>query len=162
MPIMIKFHKPLAFLKKDLVIEASYRVAFLLRMCEIFFSVAVFYFLAKLLGTSVSPYVRPYGGDYFSFVLIGIAFSGFLSIGLQSFSLNIRTEQLMGTLEAMLVTPTKLSVIVLAAALWKLWYELLPEIMSLVFFSAILLPLSLLLFQYGVNKAKNQGSLIQY
>ena len=270
---MVHFRKPLAFLKKDLIIETSYRVAFFLRICEIFFSVAAFYFLAKLLGTSVSPYLEPYGGNYFAFVLIGLAFSSFLSIGLQSFSLNIRTEQLMGTLEAMLVTPTKLPVIVLASALWKFlyasfsvlihfllgftlfgldisqmnvgatvlllvltvfafsgigimsasfimifkrgapldwlveqtarflggvfypiqilppwlrivaklhpityaleavrhavlqghsWYELLPEIISLLVFSAILLPLSIFVFQYGVKKAKAQGSLIQY
>lgn len=270
---MINYKKPIAFLKKDVVSEMSYQVVFLMRIFEIFFSVAAFYFLAKLLGTSVSSYLQPYGGDYFSFVLIGIAFSNFLSTGLESFAKNVRIEQLMGTLEAMLVTPTKLSVIVLSSSLWNFlfasfsvlihfligvilfgldvsnanigaallllvltiivfsslgiisasfimifkrgapldwlvnqtarflggvlypievlppwlrklshihpitytleavrhavlqgysFHRLLPEIVSLVFFSVILLPLSILAFKYGVKKAKIQGSLIQY
>ncbi len=113
------YRKPIAFIKKDFVSETTYRVAFAMRIFEIFFSVAAFYFLAKFLGAAANPYLRQYGGDYFSFVLIGIAFYNFLSEGLRSFASNIRNEQLMGTLEAMLVTPTKLSVIVLSTSLWN-------------------------------------------
>ncbi|MFX1512352.1 MAG: ABC transporter permease, partial [Promethearchaeota archaeon] len=52
-------------------------------------------------------------------VLIGIAFSNYLSMGLNTFSSSIRSEQMMGTLEAMLVTPTKLSTIILSSSIWS-------------------------------------------
>lgn len=111
----------MAFLKKDFLMEVSYRFSFVLQFASIFFSVVMFYFVAKLLGEapSVQKSLSEYGGNYFSFVLIGIAFSNFLSVGLGSFSTNIRSEQMIGTLEAMLVTPTTLSNIVLSSSQWS-------------------------------------------
>jgi len=72
-----------------------------------------------MFGDAAIPYLEPYGGDYFSFVLIGIAFSSYLTTGLGSFSGSIRNEQMMGTLEAMLVTPTKTSLIIVFSSLWN-------------------------------------------
>ncbi|HBY08327.1 MAG TPA: ABC transporter permease [Chloroflexi bacterium] len=109
----------LAFLRRDLRSEVSYRFSFLLQFLGIFFSVAVFYFVAQLLGDSVNPYLEPYGGDYFSFVLIGIAFGSYFGVGLSSFSNGLRTSQTTGTLEAMLNTPTRLSAIILSSAQWN-------------------------------------------
>lgn len=68
---------------------------------------------------SAIPSLEIYGGDYFSFVLIGIAFTTYLWTGLDSFSASIRNQQMMGTLEAMLVTPTKISHIILFSSLWN-------------------------------------------
>ena len=118
---MLPFRKPLAFLKKDFLMEVSYRFSFVLQFASIFFSVVMFYFVGKLLGEapSVQSSIGEYGGNYFSFVLIGIAFSNFLSVGLGSFSDNIRSEQVIGTLEAMLVTPTRLFNIVLSSSQWN-------------------------------------------
>ncbi|MBE0428419.1 MAG: ABC transporter permease [Thermoleophilia bacterium] len=113
--------KPLAFLKKDFLMEISYRFSFVLQFASIFFSVVLFYFVGQLLGEapSVQRSISEYGGDYFSFVLIGIAFQNFLSVGLGSFSNNIRAEQMIGTLEAMLVSPTRLPTIVLSSSQWS-------------------------------------------
>ena len=108
----------LAFLKRDIVNELSYPVSFLLQILSIFFTVGVFYFIAQLLGSAASPYLAQYGGDYFSFVLIGIAFASYFGVGLSSFSSNLREAQTTGTLEAMLTTPTSLSAIIWASALW--------------------------------------------
>lgn len=107
-----------AFLRRDFIQEASYRLAFLLQFFNIFFSVLIFYFISKLLGDAAAPYLTEYGGDYFSFVLIGIAFLGYFSTGLSSFASSLRHSQTTGTLEAMLTTPTSLSAIILASSLW--------------------------------------------
>ena len=109
----------LAFLERDLRSEMSYRLSFFLQFFSIFFSATMFYFVAQLLGEAATPYLEPYGGDYFSFVLIGIAFSGYLSVGLASFSRSLRTAQTTGTLEAMLTSPTGISTIVLCSSLWS-------------------------------------------
>ena len=113
------YKKALTFIKRDFIIATSYRFAFLLQIAGILFSVLTFYFLARMFGGTAVPYLEPYGGDYFSFVLIGIAFSTYLMTGLGSFSGSIRNEQMMGTLEAMLVTPTRTSVIIVFSALWN-------------------------------------------
>jgi ABC-2 type transport system permease protein len=96
----------------------SYKLSFFLQFFGILFSVMTFYFIAKMIGDAAVPYLEPYGGDYFSFVLIGIAFESYLWTGLQSFSATIRMGQMMGTLEAMFVTPTKVDTIVLSSSLW--------------------------------------------
>lgn len=113
------FHRLAAFIKRDFQTEKSYRLAFIMRFGGIFLSTATFFFIAKLLGRGVSSYLKPYGGDYFSFVLIGIAFSGFLSVGLSTFSSSISSAQAQGTLEAMLVTPTKLTSVIILSSVWS-------------------------------------------
>jgi ABC-2 type transport system permease protein len=107
-----------AFLKRDFINEIAYPVSFLLQIIGIFFSVGVFYFIAQLVGPAATPLLTQYGGDYFSFVLIGIAFTSYFGVGLSSFSSNLREAQTTGTLEAMLTTPTRLSAIIWASALW--------------------------------------------
>jgi len=111
--------KPLAFVKRDLTLQLSYRLAFFLQFFRIFFSVLMFFFVARVFGGAATPYLDAYGGDYFSFVLVGIAFSGYLGVAMGSFSGSIRQGQMMGTLEAMLVTPIRLSTILISSSLWN-------------------------------------------
>lgn len=108
--------KALAFLKRDFLIETSYRLSFLLTLVGMFFSVAVFYFAGKI----VDPvYVQETADDYFSFALVGMAMAMFLRTGLGSFAESVREEQMMGTLEAMMATPTSLTTIILSSSLWR-------------------------------------------
>jgi ABC-2 type transport system permease protein len=107
-----------AFLKRDLSQSLSYRLSFLMQLGGIFLSVAIFYFLSQLLGSAVAPQLEAYGGDYFSFVLIGLAFTGFLGLSLSNFAASIREGQMMGTLEIMLLSPTRLSAILISSSLW--------------------------------------------
>jgi ABC-2 type transport system permease protein len=106
-----------AFIKRDFAMMVSYRAAFFMHWFGVIISLLVFYFIAKLFSGTANPYLRQYNGDYFSFVLIGIAFSGYLSNSLGVFAGGIRQEQTMGTLEAMLVTPTKLTTIIISLSL---------------------------------------------
>jgi ABC-2 type transport system permease protein len=111
-------HRALAFLRRDLRLQLSYRFSFLLQFFGIFFNLLVFYFLSLLVGEGASPYLEPYGGNYFAFVLIGLAFSGYFGVGLNSFASNLREAQTTGTLEAMLMTPTRLSTVILSSSLY--------------------------------------------
>ncbi len=79
----------------------------------------MFFFLSKLITPGVLNYMKPYGGDYFSFVIIGIALTDYLSVSLSSFSSQIRTGQMMGTLESLLVTPTSVSNIIFSSSLYN-------------------------------------------
>jgi len=113
------FRKPLAFFYKDFLNEASYKFAFFTQFIGIFLSVLSFFFLSKLFGNTISPHLQSYGGDYFSFVLIGIALTGYLQVSLRSFSSNIRNSQITGTLEALLLTQTSIPTIILSSSIYS-------------------------------------------
>ncbi|MBC7228822.1 MAG: ABC transporter permease [Actinobacteria bacterium] len=108
--------KALAFLKRDFLIETSYRFNFLLSLAGMVFSVTIFYFAGRIVDPS---YVSGTADDYFSFALVGMAMAMYLRAGLGSFAESVREEQMMGTLEAMMATPTSLTTIVLSSALWR-------------------------------------------
>ncbi len=108
--------KCLAFLKRDFLIETSYRFNFLLSLAGLLFSVTIFYFLGKMVDPSM---VRGSADDYFSFALVGMALALFLRTGLGSFAESLREEQMDGTLEAVMSTPTSLVTVVLSSSLWR-------------------------------------------
>lgn len=108
-----------AFLTRDFFIESSYRVSFLATFAGTLFRAIVFYFLSQLIGDTAAPLLQEYQGDYFSFVIIGIAFGGYFSVGLTGFARALRQAQTTGTLEAMMMTPTPVSWIIVGSAAWS-------------------------------------------
>src|SRR5258706_12833944 len=105
--------KALAFLARDFRIQSSYRFVFLLEVIYLFLGIIPYFFLARFIGPSVNGTLREYGGDYFSFVLIGIMLQEYLAMPLTLFSRHIRESQLNGTLESLLSTQTPLNVVIL-------------------------------------------------
>lgn len=117
--------KALAFVKRDIIEESSYKLAFLLHISGIFFQIFAFFFLSKLVGKGTVPSLQPYGGDYFAFVLVGIAFAGYHMAALGGFASSIREAQVKGTLEAVLLTQTGIRTVVLCSSLYRfLWTSL--------------------------------------
>lgn len=114
--------KPLAFIWRDFIEDSSYKLSFLMQVMGIFLSTAMFFFLSKLLGGTGSEYLAPYGGNYFSFVLIGIAFYTYLAVSMKSLSETIREGQMLGTLEALLITQTEISTIIISSSLYSLMW----------------------------------------
>ena len=117
--------KPLAFLKRDLLIEVSYSVSFVFQLASVLLSIASYYFLARFIGSALAPGLDAYGGDYFAFVLIGVALHDYLGTSLDAFSRSIRESQLAGTLEALLSTQTSLPTVILSSSAYPfLWTSL--------------------------------------
>jgi len=108
-----------AFLIKDVRIEVSYLLSFVLHIAGIFFAAASSFFIAKLVDSSATPYLSAYGGNYFSFVLIGTAFGGYMMVSLHSLSNIIRDGQVTGTLEAILTTPVKPFTFLFSSSIWN-------------------------------------------
>ncbi len=108
-----------AFFRRDFWHETSYRLSFLLSFFSVFFNVFTFYFLSRTFDGQISPTLEKYNADYFPFVLIGVAFNAYFSVGLTGFARAIRSAQNTGTLEAMIMTPAPLSVMVVGSALWS-------------------------------------------
>ncbi len=108
-----------AFLLRDLQAQVSYRLAFLLQLSGMLFTVLALYFVAKMVdpGTKGLDGIPP-----FEWMLVGLAFQFYFSTALYSFSAKIRSEQMLGTLEAMLVSPTPTSVVIFSSAAWDFVY----------------------------------------
>jgi ABC-2 type transport system permease protein len=73
------------------------------------------------------------GIDPFSWLLVGLAFQYYFTAALFSFSAKIRNEQLLGTLEAMLVSPTPTSVVIFSSAAWDFTYGAIRVVAYLLF-----------------------------
>ena len=115
---MQTLRKVLAFVKRDFLQTASYRMNFAFSVLGIMFQCLTFFFFSRLLvGQNVAT-LQPYGGEYFPFVLIGLAFWSFLSVGLGALSDSISRSQTTGTLEPLLVTPTGVTTIIFSTTLF--------------------------------------------
>jgi len=110
--------KAWAFIRRDLLIEMSYRSAFVLQFTGVFVSVGIWYFLSDMIHGMAPNMKGLEGGEYFPFILVGIAFYHYLTVALTAFASRVRNEQLTGTLEAMLVSPTRTPTLILASSLW--------------------------------------------
>jgi ABC-2 type transport system permease protein len=81
--------------------------------------VPLFYFIGEFVDSGSIPFLKAYGGNYFAFLIIGIAFSHYTWVSVNSFAGNIRDGQVTGTLEIVLSSPTRLSTILFASSLWS-------------------------------------------
>ena len=68
---------------------------------------------------ALSPHLKRYGGDYFPYVLVGIAVSNFVTVGLDALARDVRSAQVEGTLEALLSTPTSIYTVLIGNSLWS-------------------------------------------
>lgn len=98
--------KLLALFRRDFLITSSYKVNFTFYWLHALATLLPFFFIARMFTQSTSPHLLPYGGDYFAFVLIGLGLRRYLSHAANSLSGVIGEEQGLGTLEALLLTPS--------------------------------------------------------
>ncbi len=113
----------LTFVKKDMKIALSYKFQFIFQFAQIFFSVAMIFFIGKMLEGVPNKHLKVYGGDYFSFALIGLAVSSYLRAGLVTITNDIRQMMNQGTLEAVCAAPVKYMSLMIYSSLWQFLFE---------------------------------------
>lgn len=114
------FREIWAFLKKDFLVESSYKLPFLFNIFGVLVSILSYFYIDKLFGQKMVGHLAEFGVNYFSYVLLSMAFFSYIGVGLGSFSSRIQSEQIQGTLEAILLTPAKLTAILSSMALWNI------------------------------------------
>jgi ABC-2 type transport system permease protein len=114
----------LAFLKKDLRLESSYRISFIANFVSVAASLLGYYFIDKLFGQRMSPYLEEFQIGYFPYVLVGMALFSFIGAGLGSFADRLHYEQTQGTLEAILVSPCTVSTLLYSLVAWNILFAL--------------------------------------
>ena len=112
------------FIKKDMTIAVSYKFQFVFQFTQVFFGVAIIYFIGKMMGSSGnSSLLKTYGADYFSFALVGLAVASYMKAGLVTITNDIRQTMNQGVLEAMCASPTGYKWLLFCSALWPFIFE---------------------------------------
>lgn len=104
--LLAEARKVPAFMRRDLLIMLSYRVAFAGDLFYIAIQAVMFGFVAELIDPGKLPSYAGVPASYFDFVMIGVVITTVSGLLLQRVATAIRQEQMIGTLEALLVTPT--------------------------------------------------------
>jgi ABC-2 type transport system permease protein len=111
-----------AFARRNLLVNWSYRASFLLDFLNLGIQILLFSFLDQLIDPEAIPSYGDEPSSYLAFVSVGIAFGAFLALGFGQIAGALRNEQLMGTLEALLMTPTRLWTMQLGLAAYDFVY----------------------------------------
>lgn len=111
--------KAYVFLKRGWITFTSYKMQVIIQYGSLLLMVAIFYFVAEMIRGVQVPSLTKYGGDYTSFIVVGVVFQWFVAVSLNSFSSSIRSEQTMGTLEFLLMSRTPLSAVLFYSAVWN-------------------------------------------
>jgi ABC-2 type transport system permease protein len=111
-----------AFFRRDLLVMWSYRLAFFMDWVNVITQVVVFSLVSKLVDATVLPTVDGNEITYLEFVITGIAVATMLQISFARVVNAIREEQLMGTLESVLMTPTSPFTVLLGSVSYDMAY----------------------------------------
>lgn len=120
--VPVELPKLAAFFRRDLMVMLSYGLAIASDWMSLIFQLILFAFVGRMVNPGVLPDYTGGGTTYLEFVTIGVAVTAFVQVGLGRVMKAIRNEQLMGTLEAVLLTPTSLTTFQLGSVMYDLAY----------------------------------------
>lgn len=126
-----ELRKVAAFIRRDLLVIRSYRFAFLSDAVSLVTQTLVFLYVSRLVDPRAMPEFGGTRTSYLAFVTIGIAVTAFLQVGLGRMNAAIQSEQYLGTLESLLVSPTSLTTIQLGLVAYDLVYVPLRTVLFL-------------------------------
>jgi ABC-2 type transport system permease protein len=134
-----------AFFKRDAAVALSYRTAFVVTLLGNLFALIVCYYVGQMMGNQDIPALRKYGGSILAFLLIGIAMTDSVGISLTTFAAQVREGQMTGSLEATLMSPVPLPLILIYSSLWSYFLS--------AFRFALYLGLGALFYGVGLERA---------
>ena len=108
-----------AFFSRDAAIALSYRVAFVVQLMGNLLLVGILYYMSQTVGLEKLPALAEYGGNFMAFLLIGVALTDCVLVSLVGFAQQVRESQTTGTLEATLISPVGLPIILIYSSLWN-------------------------------------------
>lgn len=137
-----------AFLGRDWAIARSYRLSFAFGGLDSLVSLALFFYLARLVDQSELASKSHLSQGYFAFVIVGYALIHVMQTGVTSFAAKLRQDQMTGTLEALLVTPAPPWLVVLGSATY--------DVLRAMFSGVTFIVLAVLIF--GLDLSVNASS----
>jgi ABC-2 type transport system permease protein len=111
-----------AFVRRDFRITLSYRMGAAAGLVGIAGQVLAFSFLGKLVDPTHLPVYDGTRATYIEFVAIGICLNMAVLLLVHELARALRNEQLIGTLDSLLVTPTRVGTLQVGSTLFNLLY----------------------------------------
>ena len=111
-----------AFFRRDLLVMWSYRVAFFSDWLNLMVQVLIFALVGRMIDPGVLPAFGAGETTYLEFVVVGIAVTSFMQVAMGRVVNALRNEQVIGTLESLIVTPTPPSTIQFGSVMYDLAY----------------------------------------
>lgn len=111
-----------AFLRRDLLVAWSYRLAFVTEWGALALQAVMFYFVSLLVDPTTLPEYGDSRATYMEFVAVGIALNTFVALALSRVGVGLRGEQVQGTLESLLATPTAPATIQVGTVFYDVLY----------------------------------------
>lgn len=105
-----------AFVVRDFQLAISYRLEFFLRILTILFVVTTFYFVSQIFAGSQTLFSQ--WRDPLAAWITGLAVLNYFMTGFSSLANAIRSEQMQGTLESVLLSPISVPTVVVASSAW--------------------------------------------
>lgn len=105
-------HRLRAVVRRDLIIEFSYHLRLIVRFAMLLASLFFVFYVSDFVGVPAG--LEGYQGTYFDFVVVGLALTMYLGLGVGGFVARVDQEQASGTFEVLLAGPTRVSTILLS------------------------------------------------
>lgn len=122
MSVTTEAPKLAAFVRRDFRIMLTYKVGSLTGLLGIIVQVVALSLLGKLIDTSRMPEFDGIRATYVEFVVIGVCLNMAVLLLLHELARALRNEQLTGTLESLLVTPTRIETVQFGSTLFNVLY----------------------------------------
>ena len=125
-------------LKKDFLVDYSYKITFFGQFFGILLTAASFYFISETFINTKSDHLKSFNYDYFVFATIGIAILDIVITIMRSLTQSLREAQSFGYVEILFISKIKPGYIFLCAAIYPfikgvikfILYVLLIQILS--------------------------------
>ncbi len=116
--ILHEIKKTIYFVERDFRVLMSYRLAFIMMFSSIFFNLIYLVFFGSMFGDATPTVLKPYGGDYISYILVGSVGWGFMWSIAGATSTSLRNEMMLGTLESLVLTGTSITTVMISYMLF--------------------------------------------
>ena len=139
--LMSTFNRSLAFFKKDLINQTSYRLSFFQNILSIFIAVYVFFIFSKLFEGS-NNYLEKFGNNYFFFLIIGISIADLVLRISSVINTEVRNYQLIGMFEEIINLKAPIIELLSYSFIYPIVYSIF-RLLIFLFFAVIFFDLSL-------------------
>jgi ABC transporter DrrB family efflux protein len=132
-----------AFIRQNFLVQTSYRVRTVFSLFSLFAIVVPVYFIAHAVQPIMAESISTQGGQYFGFLIVGLATQRLMSTTLTALPQNISAGIRTGTLEALFITPVRLPTLLAGMISYRTLWSFIEALLLLVvgvFLGAQLIP----------------------
>jgi ABC-2 type transport system permease protein len=114
----------LAFVRQDFLTQTSYKIRTVFALVSIVVTIVPVYFVAHALQPLMAESIRGQGGEYFGFLIVGLAAQRIMNAAVTVFPQNTNAGIRTGTLEALFATPVALPTLVTGMISYRILWSL--------------------------------------